>query len=172
MSRSLSFQAIFSLFQWTTGCQRQTIDALFRCGLSVSFDSVLNIISNLSEHCLALASEVAKGPHALCWDNINVSTSTFVEQRTDAPAKAQAGTFAVLYKLPRCQGTPQSRLRSWPRLPIATAATHHSSRSWALHRFLSPILSRAYWAVAGIIGSCGEGCCGKDRCGDGCGDGS
>src|ERR1700722_509224 len=32
------FQAFFSFFLWTPGCQRQTIDALYRCGLSPSFD--------------------------------------------------------------------------------------------------------------------------------------
>ncbi|KAJ7728662.1 hypothetical protein B0H16DRAFT_240962 [Mycena metata] len=34
-NRCLGFQAEFGLFLWSTGCVRQTIDALFRCGLSV-----------------------------------------------------------------------------------------------------------------------------------------
>ncbi|KAJ7883082.1 hypothetical protein B0H13DRAFT_2253004 [Mycena leptocephala] len=42
-NRCLAFQAEFGLFLWSTGCARQTIDALFRCGLSVGYDSVLNL---------------------------------------------------------------------------------------------------------------------------------
>jgi hypothetical protein len=49
--------------------------------------------------CIKLASEVAAGAHVLCWDNINISTSIFVEQRKDAPSKVQSGTFAVMYKV-------------------------------------------------------------------------
>ena len=42
---------------------------------------------------------VARGPHALCWDNINMKTSIFVEQRGDMPAKVQSGTMAVMYRI-------------------------------------------------------------------------
>jgi len=48
---------------------------------------------------MRLAIEVAAGPHITCWDNINISTSIFVEQRKDAPSKVQSGTFAVLYQI-------------------------------------------------------------------------
>jgi hypothetical protein len=97
--RSISFPAIFSIFQWTTGCQRQIIDVLHRCGLSLSFDGVMTAIHNLGQNCLALAQTVARQPHALCWDNVNMKTSIFVEQRPDAPSKVQSRTFAVLYQL-------------------------------------------------------------------------
>jgi hypothetical protein len=33
------------------------------------------------------------------YDNLNVSTSIFVEQRSWGPAKVQSGTFAILYEL-------------------------------------------------------------------------
>jgi len=42
---------------------------------------------------------VARGSHALCWDNVNMSTSIYVEQRGDMPAKVQSGTMAVIYRL-------------------------------------------------------------------------
>jgi hypothetical protein len=37
--------------------------------------------------------------HVLYWDNINITTSIFVEQHKDAPSKVQSGTFAVVYQL-------------------------------------------------------------------------
>ncbi|KAJ7853791.1 hypothetical protein B0H14DRAFT_3653140 [Mycena olivaceomarginata] len=37
-NRCLAFQAEFGLFLWATECARQTIDALFRCGLSICYD--------------------------------------------------------------------------------------------------------------------------------------
>ncbi|KAJ7608462.1 hypothetical protein FB45DRAFT_1129825, partial [Roridomyces roridus] len=76
------------LFLWSTGSARQTIDAFFRCALSVSYDSVLNSIKSLASHCVEQAVQVANEPHAFCYDNVNISTSIFVEQRGAAgPAK-------------------------------------------------------------------------------------
>ncbi|KAG1743070.1 hypothetical protein EDB19DRAFT_1827464 [Suillus lakei] len=41
----------------------------------------------------------------MCYDNINISTSIFVEQRPNAPAKVQSGTFAILYEA--CNANPE-----------------------------------------------------------------
>ncbi|KAJ7639893.1 hypothetical protein B0H17DRAFT_1216787 [Mycena rosella] len=99
-NRCLAFQAEFGLFLWSTGCSRQTIDALFRCGLSVCYDSVLNLVESLADHCMLAAIDIAKDPHSFCYDNINISTSIDVEQRGAAgPAKVQSGTFGLLYIL-------------------------------------------------------------------------
>ena len=39
-------------------------------------------------------------PHMFCYDNINISTSIFVEQRgSGTPAKVQSGTFGIVYGL-------------------------------------------------------------------------
>ncbi|KAN0127259.1 hypothetical protein V8E53_014915, partial [Lactarius tabidus] len=38
-------------------------------------------------------------PHALTYDNINISSSIFVEQGLNAMSKVQSGTFAVVYEL-------------------------------------------------------------------------
>ncbi|KAJ7451396.1 hypothetical protein FB451DRAFT_1051517 [Mycena latifolia] len=99
-NRCLGFQAEFGLFLWSTGCARQTIDALFRCGLSVSYDSVLNLIQSLSYHCDSRAIAFSKDLHGFCYDNMNLSTSIFVEQRgPSGPAKVQSGTFGLLYRI-------------------------------------------------------------------------
>ncbi|KAJ7626969.1 hypothetical protein FB45DRAFT_749875 [Roridomyces roridus] len=99
-NRCMGFQAVFGLFLWSTGCARQTIDALFRCGMSVSYDSVLHSIQSLASHSMLQAVQVAAEPHAFCYDNVNISTSIFVEQRGAAgPAKVTSGTFGILYKL-------------------------------------------------------------------------
>ncbi|KAJ7882756.1 hypothetical protein B0H14DRAFT_2565150 [Mycena olivaceomarginata] len=71
----LAFQAEFGLFLWSTGCARQAIDALYRCGLSVAYDSVLNLVESLGEHCNTNARGAA------------------------GPAKVTSGPFAVLYGL-------------------------------------------------------------------------
>ncbi|KAF8957733.1 hypothetical protein BDZ97DRAFT_1669447 [Flammula alnicola] len=97
---SLGFAGQFGLFLWTTGCARQTIEALHRCGLSVCYTSVLKIIESLANHCIQLAIQVGRGMHMFCYDNVNFSTSIFVEQRGSlGPAKVTSGTFGVIYKV-------------------------------------------------------------------------
>ncbi|KAF8119144.1 hypothetical protein EV363DRAFT_1593479 [Boletus edulis] len=96
---SVYFAAPFSLFLWTNWASRQTIEALHKCGLCVSFPSLTKLISNLAAQSLEQATRIARGPHVMCYDNINISTSTFVEQRAPAPAKVQSGTFAILYEV-------------------------------------------------------------------------
>ncbi|KAJ7469220.1 hypothetical protein FB451DRAFT_1039061 [Mycena latifolia] len=99
-NRCLAFQAEFGLFLWATGCARQTIDALFRCGLSVCYDGVLNLVESLANHCMSQAIDVTNDPHSFNYDNVNISTSIYVEQRGSAgPAKVQSGTFGIFYKL-------------------------------------------------------------------------
>ena len=99
-NRCIKFQSVFGLFLWSTGSSRRTIDVLFRCGLTISYDGIGKLLSQLSQHCITLAKGIASAPHMFCYDNINISTSIFVEQRgTATPAKVQSGTFAVLYEL-------------------------------------------------------------------------
>ncbi|KAH9018497.1 hypothetical protein EDB85DRAFT_1873683 [Lactarius pseudohatsudake] len=99
-NRVLGFPALFGLFLWSSGCSRQTIEALHRCGLSLCFNSVMNNIAALASQCLKLAVKVGSGPHVFCYDNIQISTSIFVEQRgSSGPAKVTSGTFGILYKV-------------------------------------------------------------------------
>ena len=103
-NRSTKFQSVFGLFLWSTGSSRKTIDVLFRCGLTISYDGIGKLLSLLSQHCIALAKQIAPTPHMFCYDNINISSSIFVEQRGSAtPAKVQSGTFGILYGL--CNAT-------------------------------------------------------------------
>jgi hypothetical protein len=49
---------------------------------------------------MQLARQVGSGIHVFCYDNINISTSIFVEQRgSSGPAKVTSGTFGVIYKV-------------------------------------------------------------------------
>src|SRR5712672_287362 len=99
-NRSLKFQSVFGLFLWSTGSSRKTIYVLFCCGLTISYDSITKLLSRLSQHCIALAKRIASSPHMFCYDNVNISTSIFVEQRgVGTPAKVQSGTFGILYGL-------------------------------------------------------------------------
>ncbi|KAI9442060.1 hypothetical protein BJY52DRAFT_1194827 [Lactarius psammicola] len=65
--------------------------------------SVLNNIGALADHCMQVAIRVGSGIHVCCYDNVQISTSIFVEQRgSSGPAKVTSGTFGVLY--PVCNG--------------------------------------------------------------------
>ena len=96
---AMQFQALLGLFWWSSGASRQSIHTLQRCGLSISYDSINRILSELSPKSLAEARPIAQSPHLATYNNINISLSTFYEQRENAPSKVQSGTVAVLYKL-------------------------------------------------------------------------
>lgn len=96
---AMQFQALLGLFWWSSGVSRQSIHTLQRCGLSISYDSINRVLSELSPKSLAEAQPIAQSPHLATYDNINISISSFYEQREDAPSKVQSGTVAVLYKL-------------------------------------------------------------------------
>ncbi|KAJ7883336.1 hypothetical protein B0H13DRAFT_1890420 [Mycena leptocephala] len=60
-----------------------------------------NLVQSFGDGCTAEAAEfAATEPHGLGYDNMNISTSIFVEQRgANGPAKVTSGTFGVLYGL-------------------------------------------------------------------------
>lgn len=64
----------------------------------------------------------AFSPQLLCYDNINLSTSIFVEWGTSGSAKVTSWTFGILYKV--CNGNPE-------------------------HMKLAPILE-CFWKVKGL----------------------
>jgi len=72
------------------------IEALAQSGLCVLFTSLFALLNQLASQCVDKAIQIAQQPH---YDNINISTSIFVEQCSSAPAKVQSGTFPILYKL-------------------------------------------------------------------------
>ena len=63
------------------------------------FTSLLTLINQLTSQCVDEAIQIAQHPHVFCYDNINISTSIFVEQCLSAPAKVQSGTFPILYAI-------------------------------------------------------------------------
>ena len=97
---SCKVQIGIGLTAWGTGASCQMIDILHQSALTMSYTSVLKILESLSEHSLQTARDYIKNsPHALAYDNINISTSIFVEQRENMPSKVQSGTFPVIYEL-------------------------------------------------------------------------
>jgi len=65
----------------------------------MSYTSISSIITALADDSIKKASAVAAGPHGLAYDNINVSSSIFVEQAPNSMSKVQSGTFGVIYEL-------------------------------------------------------------------------
>ena len=103
---SLSFAAPFSLFLWTNGTSRQVIKALAQCGLCILFTSLcilftslFILLNQLASQCIDKAIQISQHPHVFCYDNINISTSIFIEQCSSGPAKVQSGTFPILYTI-------------------------------------------------------------------------
>lgn len=117
--------APFTLFLWTNGASRQTIEALYKCGLCISFTSFLTLLEKLAARCIEHARLLIRQPHVMCYDNINISTSIFIEQRPDAPAKVQSGTFAILYEVRN--GNPEHMCL----LPMLNRALHATEISFA-----------------------------------------
>ncbi|KAF6766018.1 hypothetical protein DFP72DRAFT_1161701 [Ephemerocybe angulata] len=97
---SCKVQVAIGLVAWANGCSQQLNDILHQAGLSRCHSSNLNTIEMLSERGLEQARVIADGPHILAYDNINISTSIFVEQTDNTRPKVQSGTFPVIYKAP------------------------------------------------------------------------
>ena len=84
---------------WSTGASKQLLNILHHSCLSLSYSSITTIITALADSSIERAKIAASLPHALTYDNINISTSIFVEQGPNMMSKVQSGTFAVLYEL-------------------------------------------------------------------------
>ncbi|KAH9010956.1 hypothetical protein EDB83DRAFT_2234192 [Lactarius deliciosus] len=84
---------------WACGTSRQMIDVLHRTSLTVSYPSVATMVHSLADRSIERAKAASLLPHALAYDNINISSSIFVEQGPSAMSKVQSGTFAVIYEL-------------------------------------------------------------------------
>ncbi|KAF6759072.1 hypothetical protein DFP72DRAFT_1102267 [Ephemerocybe angulata] len=95
----LASQIHYLRSHWSCKVQ-QLNDILHQAGLSRCHSSNLNTIEMLSECGLEQARVIADGPHILAYDNVNISTSVFVEQTDNTRPKVQSGTFPVIYKAP------------------------------------------------------------------------
>ncbi|TDL18482.1 hypothetical protein BD410DRAFT_793184 [Rickenella mellea] len=98
-ANGLLYATAFSQWLHSNGASRQTIDMLSKFGLSISFDSVRSAHEALAERMLSRARDVARGPHVLGYDNIQINMSIHVEQRHLAPPKVQSGTTSIIYGL-------------------------------------------------------------------------
>jgi len=87
----------------STGASRNLMNVLQRCGLTTSFSSIATTVSALASFSVQQAAKVSQGPHAFAYDNMNMKSSIFVEQRPDAMSKVQSGTFPVIYELPHAR---------------------------------------------------------------------
>jgi hypothetical protein len=89
----------------STGASRNLMNVLQRCGLTTSFSSIATTVSALAGFSVQQAAKISQGPHAFAYDNMNMKSSIFVEQRPDAMSKGkvQSGTFPVIYELPHAR---------------------------------------------------------------------
>ncbi|KAG1869806.1 hypothetical protein C8R48DRAFT_699809 [Suillus tomentosus] len=87
---NLAFQITHGLCLFSGGTSRKTIDLLAHCGLSPGYDALHTSHTIMADGQIRRAQLVARGPHMIGWDNIQVSTSTHVEQRALAPPKVQS----------------------------------------------------------------------------------
>ena len=94
-----------SFLVWATSASHKMIEVLHQCGLVISNPSILKGIHILADRSMEEAQRVAAGLHGLAYDNVNLSTSVFVEQTSNMPSKVQSGTVSVIYEL--LNGNPQ-----------------------------------------------------------------
>jgi hypothetical protein len=57
------------------------------------------MVQALADRSIERAKAASLLPHALAYDNINISSSILVEQGPSAMSKVQSGTFAMIYEL-------------------------------------------------------------------------
>lgn len=85
---------------WASGASRRTIEIYHQSGSSVSYPSIATVIDLLAERSIEDARTAVRTlPHGLGYDNVNISTSLFVEQTANTPSKVQSGSFPVIYEL-------------------------------------------------------------------------
>jgi hypothetical protein len=77
---NIKFMSIMSLFWTINGCSTQSIEVLQKCGLTLSAKSHSSLQEHLAKIKIAEASVIAHGLHKNRYNNINISTSIFVEQ--------------------------------------------------------------------------------------------
>jgi hypothetical protein len=95
------FNGPLSLFLYKNGSSCEVFEVLNKLGICKSYDATLNLVKSLADYCIADARVVANDPNGfvLGYNNINLSTSIFVEQRQSAPSKVQSGTHSIIYAL-------------------------------------------------------------------------
>ena len=75
------------------------IDVLHQTCLTILYPSIANMVLSLTDCSIEREKVTLLLPHALAYDNINISSLIFIEQGPHAMSQVQLGTFAVIYKL-------------------------------------------------------------------------
>ncbi|KAJ7100306.1 hypothetical protein C8R43DRAFT_1141345 [Mycena crocata] len=88
-----------SFYFLSSGMPRKVIDTLAHAGMNLSFSHVRTANRTLANGQIGLAQIAARTGHAVSWDNMHLSLSEHVEQRTNAPPKVQTGTTNLIYDL-------------------------------------------------------------------------
>jgi hypothetical protein len=98
---SCKLQMGLGLMAWVTTCgSQQLMNTLNGACLTMSFPSIKKVVDTLADHAIEAARKISLRPHALQYDNVNTSTSIYVEQTANTKSKVQSGTFSILYELP------------------------------------------------------------------------
>ncbi|KAF6749453.1 hypothetical protein DFP72DRAFT_1014355 [Ephemerocybe angulata] len=96
----MKVQLGIGLMAWATGASKQLADVLHHSCLSIPYTTLNTVIASLAESSVNKAKLASKRPYALAYDNINLSSSIYVEQTPGMMSKVQSGTFGVIYELP------------------------------------------------------------------------
>ncbi|KAJ7870114.1 hypothetical protein B0H14DRAFT_2571529 [Mycena olivaceomarginata] len=98
-NRCLAFQAAFGYFSGPQEVRgRPSMPHSMRAFRWIRFS--MKHITSTADNCMIEAIDMSYKPHGFCYDNMNLSTSIFVEQREAlGPAKVTSGTFGILYGL-------------------------------------------------------------------------
>jgi hypothetical protein len=96
---SAKVQIGLGLQSWACGTLRQMINILHWTCLVVSYPSLSSIVQALADRSIERAKAASQLPHALTYDNINISSLIFIEQGPNTMSKVQLGTFTVVYEL-------------------------------------------------------------------------
>ena len=93
------FQHNIGLFLYSQGSSRAVIDFFGRCGLSSSYQTVLKAHKYLADNLRKKAAQLARRPHMLGFDNIQISMSTHRSQRPGATPAVTSFTGGIIYAL-------------------------------------------------------------------------
>jgi hypothetical protein len=94
------FAAPFSLALWACGAPRQVLDMTSQVALSGSYSGLDDMRTGVLDSCRTQANIVARSPHMFQIDNMQISTSIYVEQVLGkGPARVITGTAMAIYPL-------------------------------------------------------------------------
>ncbi|KAF9486497.1 hypothetical protein BDN70DRAFT_794191 [Pholiota conissans] len=94
---SAKVQIGLGLMAWSTGASRNLINVLHKAGLSRSYGSINDVLGSLQKFSLAEAALISRGPHALAYDNVNLSAVDPEQLLERTMSKVKTGTQTLIY---------------------------------------------------------------------------